>query len=190
MLYCLSTRSFVVWSWLDDAQSFRLKKRCWFDHELRAIIDKKKEKKNEKKSEADLIIDSKLSIEEKMLIWSLTQSYRIDEKEKENWDNWSIELSLEDSSNVETHSFEMFLFNTLNLLMLCLVILTSRHEHWESNFEINLVLLMKATFNTDKDIKLARALLTRVMIIFRDQLVQLLVWLNNKRRWCNSKKKD
>ena len=74
-----------------------------------------------------------------------------------------------------------------DLLMLCLVILTPKHEHWESNFEINLALFMKATFNTDRNTKLARALLTRVMIILRDQLAQLFVWLNNKRRWCNSK---
>ena len=39
------------WSWFDDAQSFRLKKRCWFDHELKTIIDEKKE--NEEKDEEE-----------------------------------------------------------------------------------------------------------------------------------------
>ena len=54
-----------VWNWSDDAQDFRLKKRCWFDHELKTIIDEK-------------------------------------EKKEEKWDNWSIKLSIENSSNVET----------------------------------------------------------------------------------------
>ena len=91
-------------------KTFDWKKKCWFDHEFKTIIDKKKEKKkkkkrkktkkkNEKKNEADLIIDSKSRIDEKceidliidlkfsfddeMLIWSLIQNYRIVEKKND-----------------------------------------------------------------------------------------------------------
>ena len=35
-----------VWSWFDETQSFRLKKRCWFDHWAQSyrIVEKEKEK--------------------------------------------------------------------------------------------------------------------------------------------------
>ena len=61
-----------MWSWFDEAQSFRLKKRCWFDHWLKVI---------ELTKNVKLIWwNSEFSFEEKMLIWSLIQSYRIDDE--------------------------------------------------------------------------------------------------------------
>ena len=168
----------LIWSL---TQSFRLKMRRWFDHWAQ----------NYRIDENVKLIwwRSKLSIENEMLIWSLTQNYHWRKrKRKKSWNSWSIKLSLE--SSIECRSIRLMCFYSIHwdLLMLCFVILIFKHEHWESNFEINLVLFMKATFNIDKNIKLARALLTRVIIILRNQLAQLLVWLNNKRRWCNSKK--
>ena len=160
-------------------QSFRLKMKRWSDHWVQSYrIDE---------SVKLIWWRSKFSIEGEVLTWSLTQNYHWRRRRKRrNWDSWSIKLSLEDS--IECRSTRLMCFYSIHwgLLMLCLVILTSRHEHWESNFEINLALFMKATFSTDRDTKLVRALLTRVMIILRDQFAQLLVWLNNKRRWCNS----
>ena len=140
--------------------------------------EEKNEKENEKENETDLIIDLKFSIEDEKLIWSLIQSFRLKmkcwsdhwiqnyriveeekEKEKNESDSWSIvrKTVVWKFDRMFKHSFEVFLFNTLNLLMLCLVILTFKHEHWESNFEINLVLFMKATFSIDRNTKLARA---------------------------------
>ena len=142
-----------MWSWFDDAQSFRLKKRCWSDHELRIIIDEK------------------------------------EEEEKKRWNSWSIKLSIENSSNVEALVWNVFIqyikfvvaVSSYSLLNTSIENQTSKSISFYS---------WKRQFSIDKNIKLARALLTRVMIIFRDLLAQLLVWFNNKRRWCNSEKEN
>ena len=61
-------------------QGFRLKIKCWFDHELKVIVWR---------WSADLIINSRLS------------NWRRKRRSKKWCDNWSIKLSLENSSNVE-----------------------------------------------------------------------------------------
>ena len=107
----------LIWSWI---QNYRIdeekrkeenekktkkktkKMKCWFDHEFKVI--------ELTKSVKLIWWRSKLSFEEKMLIWSLTQDYRIDEKEeeKENWNNWSIKLSLENSIDCLNNRLKCF----------------------------------------------------------------------------------
>ena len=181
MLYCLSTRFFVVWwSWFDDAQSFRLKKRCWFDHELKVIIDKEEEeeKKNEKKNEADLMTlktfdwrrDADLIMNSELLLtkkcWSDHElKIIIDEKKEEEkrWNSWSIKLSIEDSFEC-WNAFVLSVFiqyikfivvvSSYSLLNTSIENQTSRSISFYS---------WKRQFNIDKNIKLARAL-TEILV--------------------------
>ena len=70
---------------------------CWFDHWFKAI----------ELAKMKLIWwRSEFSIENEMLIWSLSlrlSNWRRRKRKSKKWcDNWSIKLSLENSSNVET----------------------------------------------------------------------------------------
>ena len=124
---------------------------------------------------------SEFSIENEMLIWSLSSKLSNCRKRKKNkkWcDNWSIKLSFENSLNVETLVWCVFIQYIKFVVVVSSYSLLNTSIENQTSKSISFY-SWKRQFNIDRNIKLARALLTRVMIILRNLLVQLLVQLNN-----------
>ena len=83
----------------------KTKKKYWSDHWLKVIELTKNVKLTWWRS--------KFSIEDEMLIWSLNSELsnwrRRKKRRRKKCDNWSIELSLEDLSNVEALVWDVFI---------------------------------------------------------------------------------